>query len=657
MTSRSIIVALLGGVCSVLTTADVPAAPSAFRKVVLEDDCNNPMALAPLPDGRVLFIERFGTARIWKPDTQSSVLAATFEVHGNFNPGTKGDPDEGSWEAGLLGVALAPEFADTGWVYLYYSPRGDAPLNRLSRFTLTGDTLDLASEVVILDVPVQRDVCCHEAGSLAFDGDGNLYLSTGDNTNPFESDGFNPVDDREGRYAFDASRSSGNANDLRGKILRIHPETASGFTPGPEGGYTIPAGNLFPLGTPNTRPEIFVMGCRNPFRIAVDPESGFLSWGEVGPDARELRDDRGPAGFDEINRTRTAGNFGWPFLIADNKPYRRFDFRTGQSGAFQDPAHPVNHSANNTGPAELPAGQPAWIWYPYAPSVRFPLTGSGGRTACAGPTYHFDPQLASPHKLPAHYDGVQFIYEWERGWILAIRTADDGSPQLKLFAPEVSLTRPVDMKLGPDGALYVIEFGTGWENNADAQIVRIEPAPDAVTTASLDVMASDDEIFQYYLECLDGGDAANGRRLFYEKVEASCHRCHRASDEGPAGDIGPDLRDVASKRTRQELLESLILPNKVIAKGFETTLVSMDDGRQHAGVVKEETATTLKLVDPESGPVVLDKDAIEVRVTGLSPMPADIRKVFSRDEVRDMVAFLASLRTPTAASDTTEEPH
>ncbi len=638
MTPRWLALACLAATCSLAVKVEATAATTVFRKVVLEADCHNPMALAPLPDGRVLFIERFGTMRIWNPETQASVLAATFEVHGNFNPNTKGDPDQGSWEAGLLGVVLAPEFADNGWIYLYYSPSGETPQNRLSRFTLVGETVDLASEVVILEVPVQREVCCHEAGSLAFDANGNLYLGTGDNTNPFQSDGFNPIDHREGRYSFDASRTSGNANDLRGKILRVHPE--------PEGGYTIPEGNLFPPGTPNTRPEIFVMGCRNPFRIAVDPVSNFLTWGEVGPDARELKDDRGPAGFDEINRTRTAGNFGWPFLIADNKPYRKFDFATGVSGSSQDPEHPVNLSPNNTGPAELPPGQPAWIWYPYAPSVRFPLVGSGGRTACAGPTYHFNPQLNSPHQLPSHYDGMQFVYEWERGWILAVRAAENAPVQLELFAPEIRLKRPVDMKLGPDGALYVIEFGTGWENNADAQIVRIEPSPDALAPVSLGVTPADDEIFQYYLECLDGGNADRGRQLFFEKVEASCHRCHRVSDDGPGGDIGPDLRDVASKRTRQELLESLILPNKVIAKGFETTLVSMDDGRQHAGVVKRETDTTLELVDPESGPVVLNKDAIEIRVTGLSPMPADIRKVFSREEVRDMVAFLASLGSP-----------
>lgn len=465
--NRPALAALLA-VCS-LHAADNPAPAADVRKTVLEARCDNPMELAVLPDGRVLFIERFGNVRIWKPDTGTTVFAARIPVHGNLNAFNAQQPDRGSWEAGLLGVAPAPDFPTTGHVFVYYSPAGETPENRISRFALQGDTLDLASEKVVLRVPVQREVCCHEAGSLAFDAEGNLFLSTGDNTNPFECDGYNPTDYREKRYPFDAARTSGNANDLRGKILRIHPE--------PDGSYSIPKGNLFPPGTPRTRPEIFVMGCRNPFRIAVDKATGTLSWGDVGPDAREPKDDRGPAGFDEFNRTKTAGNFGWPFVIGDNRPYRQYDFATKLSAPAQDPAKPVNFSPNNTGPSELPPARPAWIAYPYAPSTRFPAVGSGGRTACAGPTYRFDEALKSDRKLPKAYDRCQFLYDWERHWILAVKLDDAGEiASMTRFAPGIPLKRPVEMELGPDGALYLIEFGSGWENNKDSQIVRIEAA-------------------------------------------------------------------------------------------------------------------------------------------------------------------------------------
>ena len=122
----------------------------------------------------------------------------------------------------------------------------------------------------MLEVPVQRDECCQAGGSLEFGPDGNLFLSIGDNTNPFNSNGFAPIDERPLRTAWDARRSSSNTNDLRGKILRIKPKK--------DGGYTIPEGNLFPPGTPDTRPEIYIMGCRNPFRISIDPKTKYLSF-------------------------------------------------------------------------------------------------------------------------------------------------------------------------------------------------------------------------------------------------------------------------------------------------------------------------------------------------------------------------------------------
>lgn len=613
--------------------------PTSFRKVVLETDCDNPMELTVLPDGRVLFVERFGNARIWKPDTKTTVLAAKFQVHGAFNPNTQKEPDQGSWEAGLIGVTLAPEFEQTGWVYIYYSPAGNTPENRLSRFTLHGDTLDLRSEKIVLRVPVEREVCCHEAGSLAFDSVGNLFVSTGDNTNPFQSDGYNPADYRDGRYMYDAGRSSGNANDLRGKILRIHPE--------PDGTYTIPQGNLFPPGTPKTRPEIFVMGCRNPFRIAVDPATGTVSWGDVGPDAREIRSERGPAGFDELNRTFVAGNFGWPFLIADNKPYWQYDFSTGQSGSAQNAHRPVNLSPNNTGPTELPPAQPAWLWYPYSPSIRFPMTGSGGRTACAGPFYHYRIDLKSERKLPAAYDGAQFIYDWERGWILAVNTDESGRPHLERFAPEIKLKRPMEMELGPDGALYMIEFGTGWENNQDAQIVRIESVPlgqSAPVSVAEATTQSETDRLESYRDWLEGGDADSGRRIFVEKAEVSCSRCHRAGPGIDEGTVGPDLGGVGVTRDRAYLLESILLPNKVIAPGFETLLVTMKDEREYAGLLKEESETELRLESPEDGPLTLMKAEIESRRQGLSPMPEDIHQVLTKSELRDLIEFLTSLK-------------
>lgn len=434
-----------------------------FRKVVLDAQTSDPLELALPGDGRVFFIERPGALKIWNPKTQTSTVAGRLPVFYHRN----GEKNV-SWEDGLIGMTLDPAFDANHWIYLYHSPTNvSASENRLSRFVLDGDQLQLESEKVLLRVPVERDVCCHSAGSLAFDGQGNLFLSTGDNTNPFESDGYNPIDDRPGRRGWDAARSAGNTADLRGKILRIHPEA--------DGSYTIPKGNLFPPGTPNTRPEIFVMGDRNPFRISVDRTRGTLYWGEVGPDAQSLNPDRGPAGFDEVNRTQTAGNFGWPFVIADNKPYRRHDFSTRMPLEPFDPAKPRNPSANNTGLKDLPPAQPAWIWYPYAPSTRFPSVGSGARTACAGPVYHFNEAQRSPHKLPREFDNTLFLFEWARHALFAVKLDAEGNRvSMRRFLPQIQFKHPVEMELGPDGCLYLIEFGSNWEGNKDSQVIRLE---------------------------------------------------------------------------------------------------------------------------------------------------------------------------------------
>lgn len=149
----------------------------------------------------------------------------------------------------------------------------------------------------------REDGVCHEGGSLAFDSAGNLFLSTGDNTNRFKSDGYAPLDEREGNERVNSQRTAGNTHDLRGKILRIRPSA--------NGKYEIPEGNLFPKGQSKTRPEIFVMGCRNPWRVGIDQRTNLLYWGEVGPDSRK-DGKRGPRGYCEINQAAQAGNYGWP---------------------------------------------------------------------------------------------------------------------------------------------------------------------------------------------------------------------------------------------------------------------------------------------------------------------------------------------------------
>ncbi len=434
--------------------SEYPPLQNRFVKQTLLDHLDEPMELAILPDGRVLFVERKGRIRSYNPKNEHIATVAMIDVH-------SGEED------GLLGIAIDPAFAENHWIYLYYSPKGGHDRNLLARYEFKNGAIDLASKVEILEVPTNRPTCCHSGGSLAFGPDGLLYLSTGDNSNPFESAGFAPIDERPGRAFFDAQRSAANTNDLRGKILRIRPEA--------DGRYSIPEGNLFPQGTANTRPEIYVMGCRNPFRIDIDQERNWLFWGDVGPDSGETRENRGPKGIDEINVAKSPGFYGWPYFRGPLTPYRDFNFANNVSGPHFDATNAINDSPNNTGLKQLPAPRGAMIWYSYDASEEFPWVEIGGKNPMAGPVY-YSKNYEGKNKFPEWYDGKLLIYEWMRHWIYSIEMDSAGGFQRAVrFMPEEEFSRPMDMAFAPDGTLYMLEYGDAWfAKNPEAQLSRIQ---------------------------------------------------------------------------------------------------------------------------------------------------------------------------------------
>ncbi|MEU8861897.1 PQQ-dependent sugar dehydrogenase [Streptomyces umbrinus] len=464
---------------AVADPAAAPAAPAAaedFQQVTLakgEPEVGEPMSLAVLPDRSVLHTSRDGELRI-TDSAGNTKLAGKLAVYSHD-------------EEGLQGVGIDPGFADNRFIYLYYAPpldtpAGDAPetgtaadfapfdgVNRLSRFVLNADgTLDNASEKKILDVPATRGICCHVGGDIDFDAAGNLYLSTGDDSNPFQSDGYAPIDERANRNpVFDAQRTSGNTNDLRGKILRIKVNA--------DGSYTVPDGNLFAPGTDKTKPEIYAMGFRNPFRFSVDKKTGILYVGDYGPDAGAADPARGPAGQVEFARVTEPGNFGWPYCTGNNDAYVDYDFGTGASGASFDCSAPKNTSPNNTGLTDLPPAQAAWIPYDGGSVPEF---GTGSESPMGGPVYDYDASLDSPVKFPEAYDGDFFAGEFGRRWIKRIASDDSGTVQSINDVPWTG-TQVMDMAFGPDGALYVLDYGLAWfggdENSA---LYRIENATD-----------------------------------------------------------------------------------------------------------------------------------------------------------------------------------
>jgi glucose/arabinose dehydrogenase len=445
-----------------------PPATSEFEKVVLNDTPGEPIDLAVLPDSRVLHTTRGGDVWLHDPKTGLNTLAGQVDVYSHD-------------EEGLQSIALDPGFdgKKNRWVYLYYAPpmdtpvddpatpdvnEGDAPATgtpadfapfkgvvRLSRFQFNGDSLDLGSEQQILDVDQDRGICCHVGGDI-------------------ESDGYAPLDERPDRNpVFDAQRTSANTDDLRGKVLRI--------TVGRDGSYTVPEGNLFAPGTPGTRPEIYLMGLRNPFRVEYNQRTDELYVADYSPDAGQPDADRGPNGHGKWFVTRQPGNYGWPYCATPALPYTDYDFATGESGAAFDCAAPVNESPNNTGLTELPPVEQPEVWYPGAGSADFPELGTGGVGPMAGPAYHFDRAATRgprPVAWPRRYDGVPLFYEWTRDYVKGFHVGADGV-EIEDVLPGMAFHSIIDMEFGPDGALYVLEYGKGYFGELpDAKLARID---------------------------------------------------------------------------------------------------------------------------------------------------------------------------------------
>lgn len=462
-----ICILLIGSLISCKRDSDDPTVKpedNRFTKVVLTEGMDEPMEMTFLPGNKILFVERKGGVKILDENTKEVTLVATIPVNTKYT-NKQGVVREA--EEGLMGVIADPNYEKNNWIYMYYADPNETK-HVLARWELRGDKLIEESKKILLEVPTQREECCHTGGGMVFDKNGNLYLTVGNNTvNPRE--GTSNLDERPGQENSDDQRAPGNTNDLRGKILRIHPE--------PDGTYTIPEGNLFPVGMEKTLPEIYTMGHRNPWRPTLDSKTGYLYWGEVGPDA-VVDSIWGPKGYDEFNQAKGPGFFGWPYFIGDNQAYTRHDHVSGTYGEPYDVNNPVNESVNNTGLRELPTPViPAMIWYPYGVSEEFPMLGSSGRSATGGPVFRkADFKKEAPYVFPSYYEGKWLIVEFMRGWIMAITMDENGDyVSMERFLPNENFSSAIDMDFGPDGALYVLEYGSAWfRGNANSRIVKIE---------------------------------------------------------------------------------------------------------------------------------------------------------------------------------------
>ena len=434
-----------------------------FTPVVLtaEGDFDEPMTFEVLKDGKVFVSERKGTLKMFDPITKMVSVVGTISVNTKY---TSAEGVVSEAEEGFMGFTVDPNFEKNHFAYLYYAHPTE-PKHILTRWEIVNDKLVAGTEKVMLEIPTQREVCCHTGGGMTWDAKGNLFLTVGNNTGNVADK--SQTDERPGRSSWDDQRGSGNTNDLRGKILRIHPEA--------DGTYTIPEGNLFPKGTAKTRGEIYTMGHRNAWRPSVDSKTGFLYWGEVGPDAGEDTKST-KRGMDELNQAKKPGFFGWPYFIGENRGYPYYDYVTNVLHEENNPAKPINKSVNNTGLTELPPAQPAFISYPYGVSDKFPEVGTGSRCAVGGPVYRQSDFKNAKRPFPAYYEGKWLAADLSRGWIMSIAMDENGNyKSMERFLPSYIPIEPIDIKFGPEGDLYVLEYGSNWFRKSDnAKLVRIE---------------------------------------------------------------------------------------------------------------------------------------------------------------------------------------
>ncbi|WP_407939611.1 ThuA domain-containing protein [Motilibacter aurantiacus] len=516
------------------------------------DQIGEPHGLTIAPNGKVFYVGKAacrtapivpwdnpnvglgcGTIHEYDPSTKSVKLLTTLAVMGHRGGGTELQKNE----EGLLGIVPDPKFMENNWLYVYWMPHETVDRVRhtgkrtVSRFTYdpVNRTIDQSTRKDLLQWETQIHSCCHAGGGMAFDAKGNLYIGSGDANSSGGSGGYsgnNWTQEFAGISFQDARRTSGNTNDLNGKMIRIHPE--------PDGTYTIPEGNLFTgneEGGGKTRPEIYVMGVRNISRLQVDPDTQWVTTGWVGPDANDPSPIWGPAKYETATIITSAGNQGWPFCMGNKQPYRnRSNTDASLPTNWYDCDNLVNDSPRNTGLRNIPPARNNMIWYspsgggPVFPTREVdgrqiptydlkdvvhtqPYLRGGGQAVMSGPTYRqsqIDPN--STVKWPSYWEGKWLIGDYQSsGNRIAVtvdpaKVAEQAPPA---FAEDIrSIIRPgstgttlqnwMDAKFGPDGALYMLDYSTGFFSLTNNQkLIKISynggaatPLPSALNRAS-----------------------------------------------------------------------------------------------------------------------------------------------------------------------------
>jgi glucose/arabinose dehydrogenase len=468
--SVALAVALVLGSLTAMMAATAPAAraatlPAGFQESIVFSGLTNPTAVRFAPDGRIFVAEKRGVIKVF-----DSLTDTTPDVFADLNVNVYN-----FWDRGLLGMALAPNFPATPYVYVLYTydhmlgstasaPRWGTPgvysdpcptppgptddgcvvSGRLSRLQAAGNVMTGAEQVLIEDWCQQYP--SHSIGAVEFGPDGTLYASGGDgasfNFADWGQDGspLNPCGDPPGGVGATLTpptaeggalrsqdlRTGADPASLDGSVIRVDPATGAGAAGNPMAGST----------DANAR-RVIAHGLRNPFRFTFRPGTNELWVGDVGWND-----------WEEINRIPSATdatmeNFGWPCYegVGRQGGYDAANLSIcenlyGQAGAVTAPYFAYHHSNQVVPNESCPTGS----------------------SATAGLEFQFN----NGNSYPAEYQDALFFADYTRDCIWVMPKGTNGLPapgQIKTFV--AGAANPVNLETGPGGDLFYVDFDGG----------------------------------------------------------------------------------------------------------------------------------------------------------------------------------------------------
>jgi glucose/arabinose dehydrogenase len=293
---------LVTGIISAQPEPKQVTLPTGFSQTQITSTLNRPTTMRFAPDGRLFIAQQSGEVRVVVNDVLQETPVITLNVL-NQN------------EAGLVGLALDPDFATNNYMYLYYTVpavpddpitgenEAKPPHNRISRFTLNGNVADPLTEVTVLDLDdlvaaKPGDETRHMGGAMNFGADGKLYAAVGDNFDPANAQ---------------------SLENVKGKILRINADGS------------IPEDNPFYDQLEGNNRAIWAFGLRNPYSMAIQPGTGKMLFNDVGEEA-----------WEEINEGVAGANYGWPIIEG---PIDEADPEPVPPDDYVDPLYALPHPA------------------------------------------------------------------------------------------------------------------------------------------------------------------------------------------------------------------------------------------------------------------------------------------------------------------------